>query len=36
MMKRIRTIEVPGIKFYGEESENAALNYITDLALKMI
>ena len=34
MMKRIRTIEVPGIKFYGEESENAALNYITDLAVK--
>lgn len=34
MMKRIRNVIVPGIKFYEEESENASLTYITNLAVK--
>ena len=34
MMKRIRDISVPGIKFYQEESENASLTYIIDLAVR--
>ncbi len=33
MMSRIREIDVPGVKFYVEERDNAALNYITDLSV---
>lgn len=34
MMKRIRDVKVPGVEFYTEESENASLTYITNLAVK--
>jgi len=34
MMKRIRDVYVPSIIFYDEESENASLTYITNLAIK--
>jgi len=34
MMARIREIEVPDVAFYNEERDNAALNYITDMAIK--
>ena len=34
MMKRLRDVSVPGVKFYNEESENASLTYIINLAVK--
>lgn len=33
MMKRTRDVIVPGVKFYEEESENASLTYLTNLAV---
>jgi putative DNA primase/helicase len=33
MMKRVRDVQVPGRTFYNEEQENAALEYVKDLAV---
>ena len=33
MMKRIREVNIPGVKLYQEEAENQSLTYITNLAV---